>query len=100
MISIAPATGANNTAQFTKISVSAGSAALKAAAAAAALANITLQITDITTRLLLANRGTGIGVKSATAGSNVAVNKAVLARRNTLASEFDQFPIPPSPPGL
>jgi len=100
MISIAPPLGPNNTAQFTKIATSTGSAALKAAAVAGALANITLQIQDITLKLQTSNRGTGIGVKSVTAGSNYAVNKAVLERRNSLAGESNQFPIPPTPPGI
>jgi hypothetical protein len=100
MISIAPATGPDNSVELQTLVTSMSSVALKAGSIATALGNITLQIQAINLQLLKANRGAAVGVKSLTAGNNYSVNKAVLERRNTLAGAEDQFPIPPTPPGI
>jgi len=100
MITIAPPTGPNNTVQLATLATTTGNAALAAGSLATALGVVTTQIQTITTNLVKSNRGTAIGVKKLTAGNNVAVNNAVLERRNTLAGANDQFPIPPAPPGI
>jgi hypothetical protein len=89
------ATGAvtDNTIEFVAIASAAG-------ATAAALALVATQLQAINAKILLSNRGVAIGVKSATAGSDVAVTQAVIQRRNALAGPLDQLPIPPNPPGI
>ena len=69
------------------------------AAAGVAVANA-LKTKAITTKISLSNRGVAIGVKSATAGNSVAVNQAVITRRNVLSGPTDQFPVPVTPPGI
>jgi len=69
------------------------------AAAAVSVANA-LKMKAITTKISLSNRGVAVGVKSATAGNSVAVNQAVIIRRNTLSGPTDQFPVPVTPPGI
>jgi hypothetical protein len=100
MISIAPATGPNHTAQLGNMVLSAGSCATKAAAVALAMGEVALQIQTITLKIETSNRGVGIGVKNAFAGANYSVNKAVIERRNTLAGTDNQFPVPTKPANL
>lgn len=90
----------NNTVEMTALVVSAGGTAVAAASVATALGAVTIQMQAITQQILLANRGAAVGVKSLTAGNSVAVNQAVLQRRNALAGPDNQFPIPPTPPGI
>jgi hypothetical protein len=63
-------------------------------------ANIALQVTDLSAKLTLSNRGTAIGIKDTTTSFNYDVAAAVLERRNTLAGPDDVFPVPPRPPGV
>lgn len=79
--------------------VLADTAVAMGAAAGLAAAN-SLKIKAITTKISLSNRVVAIGVKSATAGNSVAVNQAVIIRRNTLSGPTDQFPVPVTPPGI
>lgn len=90
----------NNTVELNSIVLSIGGVALGAGALATAMVQVTLQIQAINAQLLASNRGAAIGVKSLTAGSSVAVAQAVITRRNSLAGPADQFPVPPTPPGI
>ena len=90
----------NNTPELNSIILSIGGVATSAATLAATMAQVTLQLQAINTKLLTSNRGAAIGVKSLSAGNSVAVTQAVLTRRNALAGATDQFPVPPTPPGI
>ena len=74
--------------------------AISMGTAAAAAAGVAVESKIIATKIQLSNRGAAIGVKSLTAGQSVAVNNAVLTRRNELAGASNQFPVPPTPPGI
>lgn len=90
----------SNTPEFEKLALTTADVAISAGALALAAASVATLTTDVTTKLLTSNRGIAIGVKSVTAGNAVAVNQAVLTRRNSLAGPTNQFPVPPTPPGI
>lgn len=110
---IFPATGicaggfSDNTVEFAAVAAAAkdvnlalADTALSMGTAAAAAAALALEFQKLQLQVIKSNRGAAVGVKSLTAGNSVAVNQAVLQRRNALAGPDNQFPIPPTPPGI
>lgn len=106
MSELLPASGictggvATNLVEFTALKVATASAATAAASLATATGSAAILLTAITTQIALSNRGIAVGVKSVTAGQSVAINNAVLTRRNELAGPTNQFPVPQVPTGI
>ena len=83
-----------------KLKLALADTAISMGLVAASAATAAVESKLIATQISLSNRGAAIGVKSLTAGQSVAVNNAVLNRRNELAGPTNVFPVPPIPPGI